>query len=660
MPDNPGKLSRFWQEFKRRKVFKVIAMYAATAFILLEVVDIVTPALLLPSWTVTLVIVLLLVGFPIAVILSWIFDVTPEGIVKTDSMDMPQYREGSPGDGHTAGTGSGPGSGHESGHESGRGTVRGRKLLSVSNVMIAVLFVAVCILLYPKIFKPDRFKELRNDSGMITLAVLPFDNLTGDSALYFWQNGISEYLINRLGSSGELAVSSSQVVSDVLAGTRGISTASLAPDIARKTASKIDASTYVTGNFIGAGNDYSIMLNLVNTDNGELIWSTSVDGDLKGDYRTVLDLLSDAVRNYLEIKALENRVETDLSKAFPNSAEAYRHYIDGLNGIVAGDYESAIESLEMAYEIDTTFTFAAFYLAYAHSFSQRFDENLLHWTSRAYELRNNLPPVYRPWIELWYACYITKEINDIRRYLDMMYEAALHSRFLWFDLAVTSTNFMDDYENALIAFEKLEDLNRQWEDDWKYDRYYQEYAWTLLMADRPGEVDRITDIGLGINPKDGWLVLAKGAARIMMNDTAAVQRIKEEARSLALEYYGATEADNEHYMGEMHCWAKDTTGAVDYFRRAYEMGRFNSLFILIKCQLQSNMNIDECLRLSEYYIEQRPESWNGLYLKGLSLHKLGRHREALDLFREVEERSLSYHKWLQSNIREAERALAAG
>ncbi|MGM0473143.1 MAG: hypothetical protein ACQERV_03275, partial [Bacteroidota bacterium] len=633
MPDNPGKLSRFWQEFKRRKVFKVIAMYAATAFILLEVVDIVTPALLLPSWTVTLVIVLLLVGFPIAVILSWIFDVTPEGIVKTDSMDMPQYREGSPGDGHTAGTGSGPGSGHESGHESGRGTVRGRKLLSVSNVMIAVLFVAVCILLYPKIFKPDRFKELRNDSGMITLAVLPFDNLTGDSALYFWQNGISEYLINRLGSSGELAVSSSQVVSDVLAGTRGISTASLAPDIARKTASKIDASTYVTGNFIGAGNDYSIMLNLVNTDNGELIWSTSVDGDLKGDYRTVLDLLSDAVRNYLEIKALENRVETDLSKAFPNSAEAYRHYIDGLNGIVAGDYESAIESLEMAYEIDTTFTFAAFYLAYAHSFSQRFDENLLHWTSRAYELRNNLPPVYRPWIELWYACYITKEINDIRRYLDMMYEAALHSRFLWFDLAVTSTNFMDDYENALIAFEKLEDLNRQWEDDWKYDRYYQEYAWTLLMADRPGEVDRITDIGLGINPKDGWLVLAKGAARIMMNDTAAVQRIKEEARSLALEYYGATEADNEHYMGEMHCWAKDTTGAVDYFRRAYEMGRFNSLFILIKCQLQSNMNIDECLRLSEYYIEQRPESWNGLYLKGLSLHKLGRHREALDLFR---------------------------
>ena len=614
----------------------MIAMYAATAFIILELVDIVTPALLLPSWTVTLVIVLLSVGFPVAIILSWIFDVTPEGIVKTepdgDSPDREPPVEGEP--------------------------ARTRKLFSASNIIIAVLLVTVCILLYPKVFKNDQFKELRDESGMITLAVLPFDNLTGDSTLYFWQNGISEYLINRLGSSGELAVSSSQVVNDVLAGTREVNTAALAPEIARKTASKINASTYVTGNFIGAGNDYSIMLNLVNTESGDLIWSTSVDGDLKGDYRAVLSRLSDTVRNYIEIKALEKRVETDLSKAFPNSADAYRHYIDGLNSMVADDYSSAIESLEAAYEIDTTFTFAAFYLAYAHSFSQRFDENLLHWTGRAHELRNNLPPAYRPWIELWYACYITKDINDIRRYLDMMYEAALHSRFLWFDLAVTSTNFMDDYEKALMAFEKLEDLNRQWEDDWKYDRYYQEYAWTLLMADRPEEVDRITDIGLRINPKNGWLVLAKGAAGIMMHDTAAIQRYKEEVRSLAIEYYGVTEAYTEHIMGEMHCWAKDTIGAVGYFRKAYDMGRFNSLFMLIRCQLESNMNIDECLRLSEHYIEQRPESWNGLYLKGLALHQMGRHREALDLFREVEERSLGYHKWLQSNIREAERALA--
>ena len=64
--------------------------------------------------------------------------------------------------------------------------------------------------------------------------VLPFDNLTSDSSLSYWQNGISKYLINQLGNSGELAVSSSQVVSDVLESNRQVNAASLSPDIARK------------------------------------------------------------------------------------------------------------------------------------------------------------------------------------------------------------------------------------------------------------------------------------------------------------------------------------------------------------------------------------------------------------------------------------------
>ena len=77
MAANPNKLSQFWQELKRRKVIKVMAMYAATAFIIIEAGDIILPRLGLPDWTVTFIIILLIVGFPISIILSWIFDVTP-------------------------------------------------------------------------------------------------------------------------------------------------------------------------------------------------------------------------------------------------------------------------------------------------------------------------------------------------------------------------------------------------------------------------------------------------------------------------------------------------------------------------------------------------------------------------------------------------------
>ena len=93
MPQPTNKITQFWQELKRRKVIKVIAMYAATAFIIMEAGDIMLPRLGLPDWTVTFIIILLIVGFPIAIILSWIFDVTPEGIKKTEPVKVAKEKE---------------------------------------------------------------------------------------------------------------------------------------------------------------------------------------------------------------------------------------------------------------------------------------------------------------------------------------------------------------------------------------------------------------------------------------------------------------------------------------------------------------------------------------------------------------------------------------
>jgi len=88
MSDSPNKLSQFWQELKRRKVVRVITVYAAAAFVILELINNITEPLRLPEWTPTLVIVLLAIGFPIVIIFSWIYDVHPEGgIVKTESAE---------------------------------------------------------------------------------------------------------------------------------------------------------------------------------------------------------------------------------------------------------------------------------------------------------------------------------------------------------------------------------------------------------------------------------------------------------------------------------------------------------------------------------------------------------------------------------------------
>ena len=74
-----------FEELKRRKVFRVTSTYAVVAWVIMQIGEVVFPALRLPDWVLTSVVVILLIGFPIVAIVAWIFDKTPDGIVITPS-----------------------------------------------------------------------------------------------------------------------------------------------------------------------------------------------------------------------------------------------------------------------------------------------------------------------------------------------------------------------------------------------------------------------------------------------------------------------------------------------------------------------------------------------------------------------------------------------
>ena len=76
-------MGKLFEELKRRKVLRVAAVYAVVAWLLIQVAETVLPALQIPQWTVSFVIVLFLLGFPIAVILAWAYEVSPE-VIKPD------------------------------------------------------------------------------------------------------------------------------------------------------------------------------------------------------------------------------------------------------------------------------------------------------------------------------------------------------------------------------------------------------------------------------------------------------------------------------------------------------------------------------------------------------------------------------------------------
>jgi Tol biopolymer transport system component len=90
MTNNPNRLSRFWQELKRRKVIHVIIVYASAAFVIIELVNNVYETLRLPDWTPAFALIIIAIGFPLALVFSWIFDVTPQGLERTKPVeDLP-------------------------------------------------------------------------------------------------------------------------------------------------------------------------------------------------------------------------------------------------------------------------------------------------------------------------------------------------------------------------------------------------------------------------------------------------------------------------------------------------------------------------------------------------------------------------------------------
>jgi adenylate cyclase len=87
MPDKSNKFNQFWKELKRRRVISVIPVYAVAAFVVLQLADMIKEPLHLPPWTMPLLIIFLSVGFIVAVILAWAYDITPKGIEKTESKE---------------------------------------------------------------------------------------------------------------------------------------------------------------------------------------------------------------------------------------------------------------------------------------------------------------------------------------------------------------------------------------------------------------------------------------------------------------------------------------------------------------------------------------------------------------------------------------------
>jgi len=162
----------FFAELKRRRVGKVAIAYGAIAWGVTEATSVVLPALGVPEWSVTFVVVFLMVGFPVAMVLAWIFDVGPEGIERTEPL------AGEPKSTHM-------------------------RLRIAYGAVVLLLMAGLGYLLYARGFGRAHAGQAHN-----SVAVLPFTNLSGDAARDFFSDGMSEELLNLLARVPGLQVAS--------------------------------------------------------------------------------------------------------------------------------------------------------------------------------------------------------------------------------------------------------------------------------------------------------------------------------------------------------------------------------------------------------------------------------------------------------------------
>jgi len=279
----------FLGEIKRRKIFQVAAVYAVVAWLLIQVADVVLPAFEAPTWVLQVVIFLMMLGLPITLVISWAFNLTPEGLVRdAGPTDSPQGRK------------------------------RTIELALIGLLVVAVAFLIldnyVLVNAGSKVSLVDVSEPVPGFSDRAAIAVLPFSNLSGDPGREYFSDGITEEIISGLHSIGTFPV---------IAGTSTFSYKASATD-AREIATALGAGYILEGSVRRSGDQLRIAAKL-NDATGRQIWSETYDREFRDVFAE-----QDDITNHI-IGAIEpERLNTEMSLAVPVRTEdmqAWDYYL---------------------------------------------------------------------------------------------------------------------------------------------------------------------------------------------------------------------------------------------------------------------------------------------------------------------------------------------
>ncbi len=314
----------FFAELKRRNVYRVAAAYAVVAWFLIQLASILFPTFEAPQWVMKVFIALLGFGFPAALVLAWAFEVTPEGIKRTEDIGPNEPPSAAP-----------------------------RSYRGITALIVITALLAGALFVYSR-----RSESRGNASTDKSIAVLPLVNQSGDPAQEYFSDGLSEELINGLGQIRELRVigrNSSFHFKNRDADSRAVGQA-------------LGVAHLLEGSVRKAGDRVRISVQLVDVADGSQRWSESYDRELKDIFAVQVEIAK-SIAAQLRMALLGSEA-TATGRPSNGNINAYNAYLQGTYHVFSGDLDGlakAIEFFEEAIRLDPRYADAFAFKALAWS-----------------------------------------------------------------------------------------------------------------------------------------------------------------------------------------------------------------------------------------------------------------------------------------------------
>src|SRR5438067_5571113 len=325
----------FFAELKRRNVYNVAVAYAVVAWLLIQAASIFFPAFDAPPWVMKIFIIVIIFGFPVALIVSWAFEITPEGIKLESEIEPSKSIK--------------------------RRT--GRKIVAIT---IALAVVAAGLFVFQMVGR-DRWARRSNvetaeggrppaAAGSVripnkSIAVLPFVNMSADKNDEYLSDGMTEELINVLAKVSGLRVPG-RTSCFAFKGKNE-------EDIFHKVGDQLHVGTVLEGSVRKAGDKLRVTAELINVSDGYHLWSKDYDGDVK-DILNFQSNLAEQVVQALQVQ-LGGEAERVLAKKPTENPEAHRLYLLGryeFAKYTQTGWNNAIRYYEQALKLDPNYALA--------------------------------------------------------------------------------------------------------------------------------------------------------------------------------------------------------------------------------------------------------------------------------------------------------------